>query len=124
MVLKDIRASQNFGLDVFLNNDGNGNTISWFGGLVLLIKCSTTIDPFILIQSYKCGLLLGSLIGISIGVLTVFSFMIFVKCWATNNSTTYTGLWRKIIGSNGDWTPSFLIIISFFTLTSWCTSEK
>jgi len=123
MVLKDIRARENFGLDVFLNNDGNGNTISWFSGLVLLVKCSTTVDPFVLIQSYKCGLLLGSLIGISIGVLSVLSFMIYVKCWAPNNSTTYTGLWRKIIGSNGDWIPSFLIIISFFTLTSWCTSE-
>jgi len=123
MKMKDIKSQRSFGFSWIIAKYHEEANISTFSALMLLLKSTVSIDPFIIIIAYQCGLALCSLIGILLMGLTIISLTLYVKCWGVSNSITYTGVWKHCFGNVFSWIPSFCIMISYFSLSSLCTLE-
>jgi len=123
MDIKTIKSSGQLGLSWLLSKFQDVGQLSSFAAIMLLLNPTITIDPFIIIEGIQSGLLLSSLISISLMIMSTISIKILAQSWAVNNTFTYTGLWKKCFGKFFSWIPGGIIIIAFFSLSSLCTYE-
>jgi len=123
MILRDIKTDKNYGLSWLVSKFNMGTNLDGFGALMILLTVTITIDPFIMVSAFQAGIGVGISIGVGLMVMTVLSFLLFLKCWSATNSMTYSGVWKDTFGPSFAWVPSFCVILAYFSLTTQCTLE-
>ena len=98
-------------------------TLSMFSSIMLLYKATLSTDPFVMVDAFQGGIALTTVIFGLVIAFSMISFSLFEKCWVACGSMSYKGVWNACFGSKISWIPSILVIISYFTFMSICTTD-
>lgn len=110
---------------VLFPNDQSSNQISLFSAIMLLLKMTLDTDSFFFYQDlFKCGIIEGLLVSVTVMLLVQLSIHIFTRCWFYGTAYNYPDVWTCVFGSKAlNFIPILLNIISYLTYVVWYCFE-